>query len=160
MLETVKIETRGPVGRNFLPLFRAASKRAWNETGKEFASNHIDKRFTAAWGREANYSPRSGQNLPPGTKGFFNTYFGRKIRQFGHGDPFVWSGETRRNARAVFVSSSGNGATVRLPAATRINYHPKLALEFRRIIPREATELGQFYDRQLNTHLQNVQNAT
>lgn len=156
MLETVKIQTRGPVGRDLMPAMTAAKKAAWHATGIEFATNHVDQRFTAAWGREAGYSPRSGQNMQRGTKWFNNTYFGRKIRKFGHADPFVWSGETRRNARLAMVGSSGTGATVRLPSVTRINYHPKLALEFRKIIPREAQQLGEFFDAKLDANLKNA----
>jgi hypothetical protein len=134
-------------------VMRAAQKAAWLDVAKSFAANNVPQRFTSSFASEANYSHRSGQELPRGSKQFWRSYFGRKIRKFGHADPFVWSGDTRRAARVATVSSTSNGASIRLPGTGRINYKPKYAAEFRRIIPREANEIGKLFDARLDVYL-------
>jgi len=153
MMGLVKIQERGIVGRKMLSGFRAAMAASWSETGRDFAANNIPRRFTSAHAVEAGYSPRAGQNLARGSKLFWGSYFGRKLRKFGHADPFVWSGETRRNARTARLTANSKGVRVSLPDARKLNFNPKYAAEFVSITAREATSIGTAFDNRLNDHL-------
>lgn len=153
MLGLVKIQERGAVGRKMIATMNAAKKEAWLVTGREFATQNVPKRFTQEFAQEAGYSPRAGQNLPRGSKIFWGSYFGRKLRKFGHADPFVWSGETRRNARTARITNTAKGAPISLPDARKINYIPKYAAEFVRVTQREGTELAVVFDRALDQRL-------
>jgi len=153
MLGLVKIKERGPVGRKMASSFRAALKESWNETGRSFAANNIPRRFTREHAKEANYSPRAGETMPRNSKMFLGSYTGRKIRKFGHSDPFVWSGETRRNARSARLTSTGKGVRVSLPDARKLNYNPRYAAEFVRITAREGVEVGVVLDKALDSRL-------
>lgn len=159
MIGRIEIKSRGAVGRNMRRVMNNAQKAAWHETGKSYATNNVPKRFTPEFARIANYSPRSGQTLARGSKGFWSSYFGRKLRKFGHADPFVFSGQTRRNARIASVSSTSKGTSVRLPGTGRINFHPKYAAEFRSIIPSVQTEIVKTLDDNLDRELKNATNS-
>lgn len=176
MIDKIEIKERGPLprardsGGRFLPAMdpesslttkgmNAAKKEAWRATAMHFHAMYIPRRFTAAHGREAGYSPRKGQDYQTGAKGFFRTYFGRKLRLKGHGDPFVWSGGTRQHAKFASISATSSAGVVRLPSARKLNFHPKLANEFRRILPREQRELGEYFDKQLDAQIEAAANA-
>lgn len=152
-IDRIEISTRGPVGRGMRRQMNAAQKVVWAAGGREFAINNIPRRFTAEHAAEANYSPRAGQREPRGSKAFWKSYFGRKLRYKGTSDPFVWSGATRRNARIASVSATSKSAAVRLPSARKLNFHPRYAAEFRRVTVRERLEFAKSYDRNLDQEL-------
>lgn len=150
MIDKIEVQFRGTFGFGTKRQLNASTKEAWRRTGLDFAINHIPRRFTSEWATIANYQPRSGQNLPRGSKQFWRSYFGRKLKYKKTGDPFVWSGETRRNARIANVSATANAATIRLPSARRLNFHPKYAADFRRIPAQERQEIAQLYAAHFN----------
>jgi len=154
MMGLVKIQERGAVGRKMAAAFNAALKESWGETGRAFAANNIPRRFTREHAQEANYSPRAGENISRSSKLFWGSYTGRKVRKFGHNDPFVWSGETRRNARSARLTATGKGVRVSLPDARKLNYNPRYAAEFVAITTREGVEVGVVLDKALDARLQ------
>lgn len=150
MLQTITVKERGAVPRKLRKAYNQAGRESWLRTAAEFHSNYRDKRFTVAHGKAAGYQPRAGENLPYGSKQFWRSYYGRKIRQKGTRAPLVWSGKTRDATRLGFkLSSTRNVGRVAYPSARVFNYRPFMAAEFRRITRQEAGELAKFFDRQL-----------
>lgn len=154
MLQTITIQERGPTPRKLRKAYNAAGKESWLETAAEFHSNYRDKRFTVAHGKAAGYRPRSGENLPYGSKGFWASYYGRKLRQKGTRAPFVWSGKTRDAVRLGFrLTSTRNVGRVAYPGARVLNYIPWMAQEFRIVTRQEASDLAKFFDERLSSKI-------
>jgi hypothetical protein len=154
MLQAITIKERGATPRKLRKAYNQAGKESWLQTAAEFHSNYRDKRFTVAHGRAAGYQPRAGENLPFGSKAFWRSYYGRKIRQKGTRAPLVWSGKTRDATRLGFrLSSTRNVGRVAYASARVFNYRPFMAEEFRRITREEAGELAKFFDEQLSQRL-------
>lgn len=152
-IDKIVIKERGATPRRMRRAFNNASKQSWNEAGLYFHQTYRPKRFTVAHGKEAGYRPRSGDELPFGSKQFWRSYVGRKLKYKHTRAPLVWSGQTRRAVQAARISTTSQGASVRYSGARVLNFHPDLAKEFRRIIPREARQLGRIYDRGLDRRL-------
>ena len=145
----IQIKERGPTPRKLLKAHNAASKTSYRDTAKYFHEHLTPKRFTYQHGREANYTKRKGDNEPYGSKAYWQSYMGRKKKQKGHRDPFVWSGKSKAQARRVVVSSTSRGArlTYRIQAFT---WHNELKPEFVKILESELIKLGRIYDAMYN----------
>ncbi len=155
MLPLLKIEVkeRGPTPRGMKKAHNLAAKQAWNETGTHFHAAMSDDRFTQAHATLAGFAKRT------------KAYTSRKFKKFGHTRPLEYTGTTRRLIRTANITSTSKGASVRYPGARAFNFrNPKakipinMADEFRRIVPKEATELArvfdQNYDRLINSQNQ------
>jgi hypothetical protein len=128
-----------------------ARKATWEYTGVYFHGKMRDNRFTEEHAREANYTKRRGENIARGTKEFKASYTGRKLRIHGHTRPLEFSGDTRRRVRAATVKAFALKCQVRYQGASKFNFrNPRSQInmgdEFRRILPREAKELGQEFN--------------
>lgn len=159
-IKRITITERGPVPRRMAKYHRAASKAGYQAAAEYHHRVHTPKRFTVAHGREANYRPRSGENLPYGSKAFWRSYYGRKLKgqtggskiwylrdviREGTAAPLVWTGETRHRARVTTISVTANRANLRYNV-NALSYRVFPQEEFRRIIPRELAKLGQVFD--------------
>lgn len=138
---------------------RASLKESWANAGKFFHLNMRDKRFTKEHAMKAGYALRKGEESGIGTKAFFRSYTGRKLKKFGHTRPLEFSGRTRAAVRAANISSTSNGGKVAYAGANTFNYHnpfskPELRpnLEFRRIIPEEAEQLAKQFNSEINSN--------
>lgn len=157
----ISVQSRGPIKRGFKKTFNAASKRAWYRTAEYFHNNLKDKRFTHEHAREAGYIRRRGELIPPGTREFKRSYTGQKLRYFGHTNPLMKSGKTKRATQIPSsIKSTSKGGKVSYRAGT-LNYkHPKSKIrmheEFRRITSRENTELANVYDKFLDEELERI----
>lgn len=125
---------------------RASLKTSWYNAGKFFHLNLRDKRFTKEHALKAGYTLRKGEASGTGTKDFFRSYIGRKLKRFGHTRPLEFTGETRAAVQAyASISSTSNGGRVAYPGAKKFNYRNpfsnpamNLNLEFRKVLPDEA----------------------
>ena len=153
MLPPIKIEIRerGPVPRKMKVAHNAAAKATWQETGLFFHATMSDDRFTQAHATLAGYQKRT------------KAYTARKFKKFGHTRPLEYSGTTRRLVRTANIAATSKGAQVRYPGARAFNFrNPKarqpinMAEEFRKIIPKEATELAAEFDRQYDQKINQI----
>jgi hypothetical protein len=159
-IKAIRITERGPVPRALKKYHRAASKSAYNSAGIEYHTVLRPLRFTRAHAIEAKYRPRAGEQFPFGSKAFWRSYVGRKLRggpgRPGTNLPLVWTGRTRERAQMVSLQVFSTRVDARY-ALNQLNRIPWAQEEFRRILPRELTHLGQVfdaeYDREFNRDL-------
>ncbi|QDV22921.1 hypothetical protein [Aureliella helgolandensis] len=154
----VQVRERGATPRRMKTAYTAASRKAWHAVALRFHTEYRDKRFTEEHAREAGYVRRKGELLPRDSKAFRRSYTGRKLLLKGHTRPLEFSGKTRRAVRAVSISETSKGGKAAYRGANTFNFrHPKsnirMSDEFRFITPREARELGEYYDLQLDRFL-------
>lgn len=129
-------------------------KAAWNKIVKlaffkvgEFWHKHFRaKHFTHAGAREYGYQKRKGEELPRGSKKFWRTYTGIKLRKHGHTFPLVFSGTSRTLTDIMVVKNTSKGASVKLGRARALNFRPKggrinMVDEMTRISPAEGAVL-------------------
>lgn len=170
MINKINIIERGATPRGFKRAFGNASKEAWVAAGKLFHAEMRDDRFSVAHGRRAGYKPRQGEQSGLRGKAFWNSYTGRKLKQWHHRRPLEWSGETRRAVRSANISStatkykkdgsSGGGVKVAYPGARKFNFRGRgsqinMAEEFRKVLPDEAVRIAGRYDDRLDFLLKN-----
>lgn len=162
MIGHIKVRERGATPKNIRGQWRPMAKRTWLDTGEWFHRQYVPKRFTHEGARELGYKRRKGE-LQKGQPGYFRTYTGRKERRFGHTLPLVWSGESRALARIRDVRATSNGAKIVLNARKLNLRNPKsyiyMALEIRRVSPRETRETARQFDTTIDRELQSI-NAT
>lgn len=137
---------------------RKSLARSWAVAGRFFHANLRDRRFTLEHAKKAGYAPRKGQQQGIGTKAFFRSYTGRKLKRFGHMRPLEWSGETRKAVRMANISSTSNGARVAYAGARAFNFRNpnsdptmNLNLEFRKVLPEEGILLAKEIESTINT---------
>jgi len=164
MLDRITIKERGPTPRGMKRAYNNHSKAAWQSTGMLFHREMRDKRFTRAHGREAGYQKRQGEEPGLTRAEFFRSYTGRKLRKHSHMRPLEFSGETRRAIRTASISATSKGSRVRYPGARKFNFRrtsaaPKMADEFRKLLPDEIQKLAAHYDETLDDKL-NSDNTT
>lgn len=133
-------------------------KSSWKATGRHFHTNHRHLRFTASHAKRARYYKRKGEGMPFGSKAFWRSYTGRKLRKYGHMKPLYKTGETERMTRTAAISSTSKGVKIKYPGARKFNLrHPRSRIEmnneFRRIAPYEIPTLGRVYERDLDQRL-------
>lgn len=158
-LVALKLRERGNTPRGMKKAFNAASKAAWYQVALYFHRNLMEKRFSPEHAREAGYAHRKGELLPRGSKAFQKSYTGRKLRMYHHMNPLQFTGDTRAAVkRAVSIDSTAKGGKAAYRGASKFSFrHPKskirMSEEFQRITAREAVELGEYYDQQLDLKL-------
>lgn len=137
----------------------SALKAGWARAGRYFHDNLRDVRFTEEHARKAGYAPRSGSQFAIGSKEFWRSYLGRKLKKFGHMRPLEFSGQTRAAVRSYAnISSTSKGGRVAYPGARAFNYRNpfsvptmNLNLEFRGILQEETEPLADQVDREFET---------
>lgn len=148
----VSVKERGAVPRRLKAIYTQSSRESWRETGIYFHTTYRPRRFTTAHAKEAGYAPRSGENLTYGTKEFWRSYTGRKIRIKKHRRPLEWSGESRRAVQSASIVTTSNQARIKYRGARVFNFR-RLNSEFTKVIPSEAKQLGRIYDRNLDRRM-------
>lgn len=156
-IRAIKIRERGAVPRSMAKQHREASRAAYQQIAEQHHRENTPKRFTKEHGQAAGYRKRKGEELQFGTKAFWNSYTGRKLRKFGHMLPLVWSGQTRDRARIATIQVTINRGQIRY-SVNALNYQPWTRDEFTRLTPAEVETLGQtwesvyarLFDRDLN----------
>lgn len=161
MKVTATIRDRGTTPRGMRKAYSAAARAAWFLTALLFHSVYRDRRFTNDHASEAGYGARKGELMARGTKAFQRSYTGRKLRMFGHTRPLEFTGATRNKMRAASISSTRTMGRAAYPGASKFSFkHPKSKIrmheEFRRILPKEAEELGNYFDEQLDAELKKL----
>jgi hypothetical protein len=136
---------------------RASLKTSWYNAGKFFHLNLRDKRFSKEHAMKAGYTLRKGEASGTGTKDFFRSYTGRKLKKFGHTRPLEFTGETRAAVRTASISSTSNGGKVAYSGAKKFNYRNpfsnptmNLNLEFRKMLPEEADLIAKQINSEIN----------
>lgn len=159
MIGTIKIrDNTGLFTRKEQPMLRAALKEAWIDAARYFHDRMRDRRFSIEHAKAAGYAPRKGSDEPIGSKAFWRSYTGRKLKKYGHMRPLEFSGKTRAAMKSyVSLSSTSKGGKAAYPGARAFNYkNPNsdpsmnLNLEFRKILPGEADELAKIIDAKID----------
>ena len=145
-IRAIKIRERGTVPRSMAKQHRQASRQAYQEIAEQHHRENTPKRFTTEHAQAAGYRKRSGENLQFGTKAFWGSYTGRKLRKFGHMLPLVYTGQTRDRARMATIQVTTNRGQLRY-SVNALNFNPWTRDEFARLITPEVEALGQTFDR-------------
>jgi hypothetical protein len=135
-----------------------ALRDGWYQAALYFHLTLREKRFTAEHARKAGYAPRKGQDKGQGSKSFWKSYTGRKMKKFGHTRPLEFTGRTRKAMATANISATTKGATIRYPGARVFNYRNPLSdpamnlnLEFRTILPEEADAMAKIINDNMYT---------
>ena len=139
------------------------SKRDWNQQivepswtrpllmwKRDFRPIH----FTDRGFRIYQYTPRKGQNYPRGSKRFWKSYFGRKLRYKKHSLPLVWSGELRDVTDKGYIRSTGKSGKYVMSGAQKANFRAagsrvNMREELTRVIPSERRAMVRELDREM-----------
>jgi len=160
----IRVRETGCTPRHLRKAMTGGKREAWHKTGVLFHAEMRDERFTAEHGRKAGYQPRQGEQAGQGGK-FWRTYTGQKLRKWRHKRPLEWSGETRRLVRSANITATTKLARVSYSGARKLNYRrwpssPRMADEFRKLLPEEITKLAARYDESLDRYLATYQETT
>lgn len=156
-IRAIKIRERGNVPRNMAKQHRRASREAYQQIAEIHHRENTPKRFTKEHAQAAGYRKRSGEQFTFGSKAFWGSYTGRKLRKFGHMLPLVWSGQTRDRARMATIQVTTNRGQLRY-SVNALNYNPWSRDEFTTLTAPEVQALGQtwqtvyarFFDRDMD----------
>lgn len=141
----ITIRERGAVPRSMAKQHRQASRQAYQEIAEQHHRENTPNRFTKQHGQAAGYRKRKGEDLQFGTKAFWGSYTGRKLRKFGHTLPLVWSGQTRDRARLATIQVTTNRGQLRY-SVNALNYNPWARDEFTTLTAPEVQALGQTWE--------------
>lgn len=137
---------------------RTILRQAFEAMGVEWHQTMRPKHFTKAGAREYAYTPRKG-DTGSGTR-FTNSYTQRKIRKFGHANPLVYTGESRRMSelRDIRATSKGVRVVMRTPRLNYKNKHSEVNAreELTRVTPREIQRLQAVFDERMQTLLDRI----
>jgi len=78
--------------------------------------------FTARGFNLYGYTPRKGQDAPRGSKSFWQSYFGQKLRKMKHSLPLVYTGELRDATAQGYVRATGRSGRYVMPGAQKANF--------------------------------------
>jgi len=130
-------------------------KPAWKELGEWFHKDRLPIRFTNKAKSLLSLAPRRGEEPGVPYKAIKYSYTGRKMKYKGHKKPFVWSGETERDATRIRdVRSTSNGVKVVLHVR-KLNFkHPKSSIRMNEEIRRVAESEYPMIQRKFNAAVQ------
>jgi hypothetical protein len=135
-------------------------KPSYQDLGEWFHQNRLPLRFTNQAKSLLNLAPRKGEQPGLPYKMFKRSYTGRKQRYKGHRKPFVWSGETERDATRIRDVRATSGGVKIVLHARKLNYrHPKSAIRMNEEIRRIAESEYPLLQQQLNKAVQSRINA-
>jgi hypothetical protein len=127
-------------------------KACFYKIGVHWHRHYRPKHFT----REASsiyggvYKPRRGESGNEHPRGFRRSYTGRKLRRFGHTNPLVFTGESRRLAKIqdVRATSKGNRVVYHARKLNFKNRHSQINMREEATVVREseATKLIEVFD--------------
>lgn len=111
-------------------------RKSLTETGEKYHDDLLPLRFTKQGARRLGYRPRSAK------------YTAKKLRKFGHDNPFVYSGISKQEAlrvQRIKAKATSKRTEVRVAIAARaINFLRKYRDEITRLASREVTQLTNF----------------
>lgn len=143
----IKIVERGAVPRAMMRYHRDAMRAGYRAAALHFNEVFRPRRFTVAHAVAANYRKPAGlTKYAFGSKAFWRSYYGRKLRRTGEALPFVNTGRTRSRAAAPTLVVSTKAGTLRY-SVNALNYIPQAPDDFRRLLPSEINELGQVFNK-------------
>lgn len=144
-IQKIVIREKGAVPRAMAKYHRMAAKEGYRSAGVLFHETMRAKRFTWEHGIAAGYRKRAGEELPWGSKAFWLSYFGRKLRSQHTKDPFVYSGTTRRRAQTVNMVIVRDAARLKYQLNV-FNYISWARAEWTRMLPAELVQLGHTFE--------------
>ena len=149
----------------------AMRKRDWNKLikftfrklGEFWPSKMRPKHFTKAGAKEYDYTPRAGEDLPFGTRAFWRSYTGQKLRKYGHTLPLVYSGLSMEQTHRRDIRATSKGVRIVMHAPALNFRHPKSEVDMRaemtRVSGREETQIMEKADVELNRGLRGFRKA-
>lgn len=152
----IQIVERGAVPRAMAKYHRAAMVAGYRESAIQFDYRFRPLRFTVAHAVAADYPKPAGLRHPYGSKAFWASYYGRKLKKHGEALPWVKTGETRNRAKVPTLSVNAKRGQLKYKT-NKLNYLPGAPAAFAKVLPSEAAALGQVfkgaYDREYNRDL-------
>jgi len=86
--------------------FNRVKKHTWIKRGHQWHDQFRDIHFTKQGAAKYGYRKRVGEESGARGKKFWQSYTGEKLRRFGHTDPLVYTGQTRRRARQRKITAT------------------------------------------------------
>ena len=168
MISTVKVKYQGAVPSDAQlgkREYNNLRKESWFTTGKYWFQHFREKHFTKAGAQEYGYKRRKGELIAKSSPRYKRSYTGRKEAQFGHTDPLVFTGESKRASRQSNIRSTNSGVRVSLPGLRKFNFrHPRsqinMAEEMRTISEVEKLRLIQVHDQDTDQRLNSFRKVT
>lgn len=145
-----------------------------SELGDFWYDNYLERHFDPKWAKQyaaenpGAYEPRQGEDMPSGSKGFWRTYTGRKVRKYKHRNPLQWTGNARhflemRNRKDV--RATGGTARLRiLVGAPSFNFrNPNSEVDMRKditaVLKSEVEQMREYTRVRFLHHYQNYVNS-
>lgn len=126
--------------------FQRLKRVTFAAMGRDWHTSYLRLHFQEDAFSRYGYIRRKGMGRGPGSKGFGSTYTGKKLKQFGHSRPLVFSGEGEMLSRWPDIRTTANESRVVLPR--KFNFrNPKSQIDMRaeltRVLQPEADEIAQ-----------------
>ena len=143
-ISAIRISTQG-AGRMPRRELQLHEKITMSRIARKWHGDYAHKHFTVAGARRYQYGRRLTKNVRTGQ--VFTDRRGR--RRAPSGLPLVWSGDTRRRARIVFVKASSKRSSASMPVG-KLNFRPpgnprlNMAQEMRTVTRAERDRLQNF----------------
>jgi hypothetical protein len=122
----VRIHEWGATPRSLIKNWRKIQKEALRDGGVFWHGTFLPIHFTREAYQRYGFMPRMGEG-GTASKNFKRSYTGRKLRKWGHTNPLVWSGISRRLAtarRPNGVRATAQYCRIPIPAPA-LNFRPK-----------------------------------
>lgn len=99
MINSILVIEVGPTPGIWKREHNRLMRESFEQAGAFYHVQFMHKHFTRAGAKEYGYKPRAGEQAGIGSRRFFRSYSGRKLREKGHQRPLVWSGASETLAR-------------------------------------------------------------
>lgn len=146
------IRTVGALPKVAAKVLKPILSKSYRILGEHFKTHNLKHRFTYHGFKLLNMTPRKGP------------YNARKLKEKGHRDPNVWSGDSRRAALSPRIDTKGSVRTMRAELVMKArnlnfknpnsNVHP--ADEVRRISQREHPTLVRVLGNSIEENLKSI----
>ena len=144
---------RGAVPRAMRKEFRTVVKEGYRNAGIWWHAQIRPKHFTPAGASEYRYTPRQGERQTTGRR-FRQTYTARKVREQGHRNPLMFTGQSRLFTRLRDVRATSKGVRVVMRAGNLTlrppNTNINMADELTRISPADERAMARVFQKTIN----------
>ncbi len=154
------IRERGPTPRHVVRVMRTASKAGYEQAGRWWFQECRPKHFTREAYRLYGYTPRVGEGGAAVQKMWKGTYTARKLKKWGHTDPLVYGGFTRRITNSATITATSKSVRVVMPAGN-LAMQPKKARmillnDAEVVTQHELARMAAIIDRIIDNHLKSA----
>lgn len=138
-----KITETGPTPRNVRPHMAKIQRHMWDTMARHWHRYIRPKHFTPAGAAEYGYRPRTAD------------YVDKKRKKYGHNDPLVFTGTSKRLSRIARITATSKGSKTRM-SVPALNFHPSTRDELTRFSVRDRRVLLRVGDRDLGKSFREI----